>query len=244
MSKGKEERSLLQRLLPLLAIALVIILFFVFDLGRYLSFAALQEHRAFLLSFVGHNSILASLAYIGLYIFVVAFSLPGGAVMTISGGFLFGTLLGGVYAVIGATIGATLLFLVAKTSLGDYLLARAGPGIGRLQAGFSENALSYMFVLRLVPLFPFFLVNLAPAFLGVPLRVYLIATFFGIMPATFIYALAGSGLGSVFDRGDSFSVESILTPQLTAALAGLALLSLIPVLYKRFVRGRSGGEGV
>jgi len=226
--------ALLKRLAPVLLLGSVVVLFVVFDLGKYLSFELLREHRATLDSWVMQYSLLAPLAYIGLYIVVVAFSLPGGTVMTLSGGFLFGALLGGIYAVVGATIGATAIFLVAKTSLGDYLLAKASPGIGKLQAGFSDNALSYMFALRLVPIFPFFLVNLAPAFLGVSLRIYLIATFFGIMPATFVYALAGSGLGSVFDQGGEFSAKSIMTPQMIAALVGLALLLLIPVVYKQF----------
>lgn len=238
---GMNHPALWKRLLPLFIIGAVVLLFFALDLGNYLSFAALREHRGTLLAFVEHNYLLASLAYIGLYIVVVAFSLPGATVMTLSGGFLFGTLLGGIYAVVGATIGATLLFLIAKTSVGDYLLDKAGEGIRKMQAGFAENALNYLFMLRLVPIFPFFLVNLAPAFLGVSLRVYLLATFFGIMPAAFIYALAGSGLGSVFDRNEAFSAGSILTPQMTAALIGLALLALIPVVYKK-IRGRRDGQ--
>jgi len=211
--------------------------FFALDLNRYLSFSALGEHRATLLAWVGSHSLLAPVIYMLAYIIVVAFSLPGGAVMTISGGFLFGAAMGGIYAVTGATLGATALFLIAKTSLGDYLLAKAGPAIKKMQAGFDENALSYMFVLRLIPLFPFFLVNLAPAFLGVSLRVYLIATFFGIMPGTFVYALVGAGLGSVFDRGETFTLAGVMTPQMIAALAGLGLLALAPVIYKK-LKGR------
>ena len=235
--------SLLKRLLPLVLIATVIVLFMALDLGRFISFDSLREHREMLNGWVSAYPLLAPLAYILLYIVVVAFSLPGGAVMTISGGFLFGAALGGGYAVLGATLGATALFLIAKTSVGDFLMSKAGPGINKLQAGFSDNAMSYMFVLRLVPIFPFFLVNLAPAFLGVPLRIYLIATFFGIMPATFVYALAGSGLGSVFDQGGEFSIGSILTPEMMGALVGLALLSLIPVLYKKFRKNRVATEG-
>ncbi|MES0370909.1 MAG: TVP38/TMEM64 family protein [Mariprofundaceae bacterium] len=234
--------SLLKRFLPLVIIAIVIVLFVALDLGRFISFESLREHRETLNGWVSAYPLLAPLAYILLYIVVVAFSLPGGAVMTISGGFLFGALLGGTYAVLGATMGATALFLIAKTSLGDFLMAKAGPGIHKLQAGFSDNAMSYMFVLRLVPIFPFFLVNLAPAFLGVSLRIYLIATFFGIMPATFVYALAGSGLGSVFDQGGEFSIASILTPEMMAALLGLALLSLIPVAYKKIRKSRTATE--
>jgi len=209
-------------------------LYYAFDLGRYLGFEALAEHKAWLSVRVQAHAILAPLLYILLYIVVVAFSLPGGLVMTISGGLLFGAAMGSLFAVIGATIGAMALFLIAKTSLGDYLLAKAGGAVKKMQAGFSENALSYMFVLRLVPLFPFFLVNLAPAFLGVPLRIYVIATFFGIMPGTFVFALAGSGLGSVLEQGGSVSLAGVMTPQVMAAFAGLAILAMIPVLYKRF----------
>ncbi len=235
--------SLLKRLLPLALIATVVVLFMALDLGRFISFDSLKEHREALNGWVSTYPLLAPLAYMLLYIIIVAFSLPGGAVMTIGGGFLFGALPGGIYAVMGATMGATALFLIAKTSVGDFLMSKAGPGINKLQAGFSDNAMSYMFVLRLVPIFPFFLVNLAPAFLGVPLRIYLIATFFGIMPATFVYALAGSGLGSVFDQGGEFSIGSILTPEMMGALVGLALLSLIPVLYKKFRKNRVATEG-
>jgi len=222
-----------KRIVPLLVLVAGLAAFFALDLDRYLSFSALGEHRVALLDWVGANSLLAPVVYMLAYIIVVAFSLPGGAVMTISGGFLFGAIMGGVYAVTGASLGATALFLIAKTSLGDFLLAKAGPAVKKMQAGFDENALSYMFVLRLIPLFPFFLVNLAPAFLGVPLRVYLIATFFGIMPGSFVYALVGAGLGSVFDRGEAFTLAGVMTPQMIVALAGMALLALLPVVYKK-----------
>jgi len=230
-------------LLPLLVLGGGLFAFFAMDLNQYLSFAALAEHRHSLLDWVGAHAWLAPLAYIGLYIVVVAFSLPGGAVMTISGGFLFGAVAGGAYAVIGATLGATALFLVAKSSLGDFLLAKAGSVVKKMQAGFEENALSYMFVLRLIPLFPFFLVNLAPAFLGVPLRVYLIATFFGIMPGSFVFALVGAGLGSVFDAGNTFSIQGVMTPQMIAALTGLAALALVPVIYKKIQGKRLNASG-
>ncbi|MFQ5356275.1 MAG: TVP38/TMEM64 family protein [Mariprofundaceae bacterium] len=228
-----------KRLLPILILSAGAAAFFALDLGRYLSFSTLQENRVFLLDWVSTYPWISSLIYIGLYILVVTFSLPGGAVMTISGGFLFGAASGGFFAVAGATAGATILFLIAKTSIGDYLKKKAGPGIKKMQAGFTRNALSYLFVLRLVPVFPFFLVNLAPALLGVKLRVYLTATFFGIMPATFIFAMVGSGLGSVFDRGESFSVTSVLTPEVIAGLAGLALLALLPIVYKKIRAGKA-----
>jgi len=229
---------MLKRLIPLLVLALILVLFFAFDLGRFLGFDALAEHKAWLSAWVASQPLLAPLLYILLYIAVVAFSLPGGLVMTITGGLLFGATAGALYAVIGATIGATALFLIAKSSLGDFLLAKAGGAVKKMQAGFSDNALSYMFVLRLVPLFPFFLVNLAPAFLGVSLRVYVIATFFGIMPATFVFALAGSGLGSVLEQGGDISLAGVMTPEIMAAFGGLALLALIPVVYKKFIASK------
>lgn len=231
-----------KRLIPLLVLALVLVLFFAFDLGRFLGFDALAEHKAWLSAWVDAHVVLAPLLYMLLYVAVVAFSLPGGLMMTIAGGLLFGAVSGAFYAVVGATIGASALFLIAKTSLGDFLMAKAEGSVKKMQAGFSENALSYMFVLRLVPLFPFFLVNLAPAFLGVSLRVYVIATFFGIMPATFVFALTGSGLGSVLEQGGDVSLAGVMTPEMMAALAGLALLALIPVVYKRIIGNRSGEE--
>jgi uncharacterized membrane protein YdjX (TVP38/TMEM64 family) len=234
---------MLKRLMPLFFLALILTLFFVFDLGRFLSFEALTEHRTALLAWVSANVITAPLIYMLVYIAVVAFSLPGGLVLTLSGGFLFGAIAGGLYAIAGATVGATALFLVAKTSIGDFLLAKAGDAVQKMQKGFADNALSYLLVLRLVPIFPFFLVNLAPAFLGVSLRVYMIATFFGIMPATFIYALAGSGLGSMLDQGQGVTLTGILTPEMLGALLGLAVLALVPVIYKKIKQKKTVTRG-
>jgi len=229
---------MLKRSLPLLVIVTLTALFIAFDLHTYLSFDQLKEHRLLLNNWVSNAPMLAVFSYIVAYIIVVAFSLPGGMLMTLTGGFLFGAVWGGLYAVIGATLGSAGIFLIAKTSLGDFLLAKAGNSIQKMQQGFKENALSYMFVLRLVPLFPFFIVNLVPAFLGVPLRTYLIATFLGIMPATFVFALAGSGLGKVFEQGGTFTAAGILTPEMIGALLGLALLSLMPIAYKKFKQQR------
>ena len=230
-----------RRIVPLLIIVAGLILFFALGLQRYLSLEALHLHRQELAAWVQAHPWTAPLAYMFVYILVVAFSVPGATVMTMSGGFLFGAVAGTLYAVIGATTGATLLFLIAKTSLGDYLLARAGGNVGRMQRGFAEDALSYLLVLRLIPVFPFFLVNLAPAFFGVSLRVYVIATFFGIIPAGFVYALAGAGIGNVLDRGGVLSAAGILTPQIIGALIGLALLALLPVLHRHLRRGRDAG---
>ena len=228
-----------KRLIPVGVLILGLAAFFVFDLGRFLSFDALRENRAALLGWVDAYGVVAALVYMLIYAVAIAFSLPGGAVLTITGGFLFGSIWGTVCVVFAATTGATALFLIAKTSFGDTLRAKAGPALQRMQEGFQEGALSYLLVLRLVPLFPFFLVNLVPAFLGVSLRVYMVGTFIGIIPGTFVFATVGAGLGSVFDQGGEFSAAGILTPQIITALVGLAVLALIPVVYKK-IKARSG----
>lgn len=228
-----------QRMIPLLVLAVGLVAFFVFGLDEYLTFETLRENRAWLLQQVAESALLTAAIYIVLYILVVAFSLPGGAVMTITGGFLFGQWLGTAYVIFAATVGATILFLAAKTALGDLLRAKAGPFLKKMEAGFQENALSYLLVLRLIPLFPFFIVNLVPAFLGVSLKVFVIATFLGIIPGSFVYATVGAGLGSIFDSGEAFSAGSILTPEIVTALIGLAVLAMLPVAYKKF-RARRG----
>jgi uncharacterized membrane protein YdjX (TVP38/TMEM64 family) len=227
------------RFAPLILIAVALAIAFSLGLDRYLSFDALAAHRTQLVDWATDNRGTAILAYVGVYIVVVACSLPGGAVATLTGGFLFGTLLGGSLAVIGATIGATLLFLAARTALGDFLRAKAGPSLAAFEAGFRENALSYLLVLRLVPAFPFFLVNLAPAFLGVPLGTYVVGTLLGILPATFVFASIGAGLGAVFDRGEQPDLALVASPAVMLPMLGLAVLALIPVAVRQW-RKRSG----
>ena len=239
LTKGQpiNRRGSLQtgkRLLPVLALIAAGVAIFALDLDRFLTFEALRENRHLLMSFVDERAFLAAGLFVLIYAAATAMSLPGGAILSIAGGFLFGAWLGTLYIVVGATIGATAVFLIAKTALGDALRARAGPWLKSMEAGFQENALSYLLVLRLVPLFPFFVVNLVPAFLGVSLRTYVIGTFVGIIPGAFVFAFTGAGLGSVFDSSETFSPAAVLTPEVIVALTGLALLSLLPVAYKKF----------
>ena len=230
-----------KRLWPLGLLALAIGTFFALDLDMYLTFEALRENRETLTAFVAKHALWASLLYMALYAAAVAMSLPGGAVLTIAGGFLFGTVLGTAQVVIAATVGATLLFLIAKTALADMLRAKAGPFLQRMEAGFQENAFSYLLVLRLIPLFPFFIVNLVPAFLGVGLRTYVLGTFIGIIPGSFVFTSVGAGLGSLFDRSETFSPGSVLTPEIVTALVGLAMLALLPVVYRK-IKARRAAE--
>lgn len=210
--------------------------FFAFDLNRYISFESLRSNRDILLEFVAQNGFWAALLFGAAYAVVIAFSLPGGALMTITGGFLFGWLGGGLIVVVGATIGATALFLIARTAVGGFLEAKAGPFVRKMEDGFRQNALSYLLVLRLIPLFPFWLVNLVPALLGVSTTTYIFATFFGIIPGTFVYASVGNGLGALFDAGGSTDslLMTIFQPQFLAPLFGLAVLAVLPVLYKAY----------
>lgn len=226
--------SLVKRLLPLAVLAAAAIGVFASGLHNYLTFDSLSEHRETLLTLVDSHAVLAPIAFMAIYAAATAMSLPGGLILTIAGGFLFGTWLGGLYVVIGATLGAIAIFLIAKTALGDVLKQKAGPWVAKMEAGFKENELSYMLILRLVPLFPFWLVNLVPAFLGVSLPTYAIATFVGIIPGSFAYASAGNGLGAVFDQGGAPGLDILADPKVWGPMVALVVLALVPIAYKRF----------
>ena len=243
---------LVRRLVPVAAIvALVVIAYCTF--GRdALSLEALVRHRAGIDAFVTEHRVLAVLTFIGIYVVVVALSVPGAIFLTASGGFLFGLVTGAAAAVVGATIGATFIFLVARTALGEPLLRRAGSRAVKLAQGFRDDAFSYLLFLRLVPAFPFFLVNLVPAFAGVRLLPFVTATALGVIPGSVVYALAGTGLDSVIaaekhaydaclaaGRANcqlAFHPMDVLTPQLLGALVALGLLALVPVVLRRLRR--------
>ena len=223
----------IKRWLPLAVLVAGLVLFFALGGQRYVSFDMLRQNREALHHFVAANGIAAGLCFVLAYVLITAFSLPGGAVMTVFGGYVFGPYLAAGYVVIGATAGAAILFLVARSTLGAALRSRAGPFLHKMEAGFQENALSYLLVLRLVPLFPFWLVNLVPAFLGVPLRTFVIATLLGIIPGTFVYASLGGGVGELLDTGREPDLDLIFQANILLPLVGLALLALLPVVYKR-----------
>jgi uncharacterized membrane protein YdjX (TVP38/TMEM64 family) len=231
---------------------------FVFAMGwhRYLSLEHLASNRETLRAFIEGNLPLALAVFVALYAVTVALSLPGGAVLTIAGGFLFGWFVGGVASVVAATIGATGVFVIAKSALSDVLQERAGPWLSRFREGFHRDAFSYLLFLRLVPIFPFWLVNLAPALLGVSFVTYVVTTILGIIPGTFAFSLAGNGLDSVIEAQQAahqsclakageggqescpygLDPSAVLTPELIAGLVALGIVSLIPVVVKRFRR--------
>jgi uncharacterized membrane protein YdjX (TVP38/TMEM64 family) len=206
-------------------------------LANEISLATLARHREALLALVDAHFALAALGYVLLYVVVVGLSVPGAVFITLAGGFLFGALTGTALTVLGATMGATLIFLFAQRIFGKDALDRLGPKARALGDGIRRNAASYLLVLRLVPLFPFFLVNLVPAFVGVRLQVYVATTAIGILPGTAVFSLAGAGLGDVLAQGEDFDVSAVLTPEILAALIGLALLSLAAIPLKaRFAK--------
>jgi uncharacterized membrane protein YdjX (TVP38/TMEM64 family) len=222
-----------RRLLPLGLLVAAWIAFMLAGGYRYLTFSELAQNRDWLCGLVQQWGVLAALAYIVVYATLVALSVPGAAILTIAGGFLFGTWVGGLCAVIGATLGATAIFLAARGGLGG-LAQRAGRFVGKLEAGFRADAFNYLLVLRLVPIFPFWLVNLVPALVGVRLSTYMLGTFLGILPGTFVFASLGNGLGSLVEEPD---LAIIFKPSLFVPIIGLALLALVPVGYKHW-RGK------
>ena len=276
-ARGGKPKISLARLIPLLVLVAGLGLFFALDGPTYISFDAFHKHRAVLIGWIHAHGVVSALVFIGIYAAVTAFSLPIAALLTIGAGFLFGsalaedfpagfresliatfgasapgvagTVVTTLYVIVGATLGATALFLAARYAFADLLRAKAGNAVRKLEDGFRENELSYMLILRLIPVFPFWLINLAPAFLGVSLRSYLIGTFIGIIPGTFVYALVGNGLGSVFAECDLQPEKICEAPDLAAFLGqpsiilpivGLIVLAALPIAHRK-LKGRRPG---
>jgi len=231
----------LMRRLPILVILTVAVIG-AFVLRDYLNFEALRENRAALLAFRDAHFALTALLFVAAYVGLVAFSLPGATIATLTGGFLFGTALGTAFNVTGATIGATLIFLAARHGFGERLSERIDASEGmvrRIKDGIDENQWSMLFLMRLLPVVPFFVANIVPAILELPLRRYVISTFLGIMPGAIVYTSVGAGLGEVFARGETPNLGIIFEPQILLPILGLSALALLPVILKA-VRGKKG----
>jgi len=223
----------LARILILTILALGIGTFVYFDLGQHFSFESLKANRNSLLAYSNANFATAVTIYVLIYILQTAFSLPGAAVMTLAGGFLFGSILGTLFANVSATTGATLAFLAARYLLRDWVEGKFGNRIEPIQAGFAKNAFSYLMTLRLIPAFPFFLVNLVAGLTRVNLGTYILATSIGIIPGSFVFAFAGRQLGSIN------SLREIASPPVLIAFTLLGLLALMPIAYRKFVEKRN-----
>ena len=230
----KTNKALWKQLWPLIVVVLALGCVFIFDLDDYLGFEMLKNNRETALDWYGQNRILAAAGFVVFYALVVALSVPGAVWLSLAAGFLMGTWAATIMVVIAATLGALGIFLIARYALTDFFHQKTGEAGRKMEAGFQENALSYLLVLRLVPLFPFWLVNLAPALLGVPVRTFVIGTFFGIIPGTAVFCSMGNGLGAVFDQGGVPDLNMIFKPEIIGPLLGLAVLSLLPIVLKRF----------
>lgn len=228
------DRAGVKRWLPLAALLLVGVAAWRWDVYRYIDFDALLAHRELVLGKMAELGALAPVAFIAVYSIVAALSIPVALFLSALGGFLFGTVLGGLYNLVSATIGATVVFLLARTAYGDILQRRAGPALKKVEAGLREDAVSYLLVLRLVPLFPFWLVNLVAALFGMSLRAYVLCSFFGMMPGALIYASIGGGLGEFLDRGEKPNLHLLSQPHILLPMLGLAVLALVPVAYKHW----------
>lgn len=233
-------QALLRRL-PLIAIAVAAVLGLVF-FGHYLNFHTLERNRAQLLALRDGHYALTSIAFILIYTFVVITSIPGSLILTMTGGFLFGMFPGVLYNVIAAWTGAVIVFLAARTSLGHEIAARIakrGGRVGRLQSALIEHEWSVLFSMRLIPVLPFFITNLVPAFVGVGFTAFAVTTLIGIIPGDLIYTALGDGLGEVFDVGEVPHLDIILQPKFLYPLLGLAVLSLLPFFMRLIRRSRS-----
>ncbi|ADZ72052.1 TVP38/TMEM64 family protein [Polymorphum gilvum] len=248
------RRRGLKRWAPLAAIAVLMAVGVLLGWHEHLTLSALIRHRELLSTYVGDRFLLALSAYGVVYALSVALSFPGAVLLTVAGGFLFGWVFGALVAAIAATAGATAIFLAARSSLGAALKARAGPFLARLAEGFRADAVSYLLFLRLTPVFPFWLVNIAPALFHVPLATFVLTTAIGILPGTFAFAFIGSGLDSVIAAQEAadpgcaaagtcrIDVGALVTTELLVALFALGIAALIPVVL-RVLRARRQSTG-
>ena len=226
------KQSGFARYVPILLIATGAVAAFV--LARdYLSFDALQANYESLIDWRDQNIVLAVLVFAAIYTISVAFSVPGAIWLTLIGGFLFGTVLGTITVVLAATLGALLIFLAAKTAIGDTLRAKAGAWVARMEDGFREGEISYLLIMRLVPAVPFFIANLAPAFLGARTWTFVWTTIVGIVPGTLVFISIGAGLGEQLSRGEKPDLGVIFEWHILGPLLGLAVLAALPLILKK-----------
>jgi uncharacterized membrane protein YdjX (TVP38/TMEM64 family) len=219
-------------LLAVAAIVCAAIVLLALGLDLRLAFELLREHHNWLLGFVAGAPLLASMLFMVIYAAAVASSVPGVVILTVIGGYLFGWFHGTALVLIAATISASAVFLLTRSAVGDRLRERAGPAVQRFADGFRRNALSYGFVLNLVPIFPYALIIVVPAACGVPLPTFVAGMFLGLVPGTFLFAGLGDGLDHVLASGVPLRLTSFVTPEIVLSLGGLAGLALLPVVWR------------
>ena len=223
----------LQKHIPLFFILSGLFLILFFDLHHYLSFETLQKNQSFLKEYIQSYPVYSFLLFVLVYTVAAALSLPGAAILTITGGFLFGTPLASLAIIIGATTGATCLFMATKWAFRDFFEKKAGTTLKKFAQGFSKNSFSYLLTLRLIPLFPFWLINIAPAFFKVRISTYIIATALGITPGVIVYSSLGNGLGSLLESDQTPDLGIIFQPEILFPLLALTVLSTLPAIYNK-----------
>ena len=211
----------------IVAIALLVFLFFWFDLGRYLTLEALKANREWLADLYAGHRVAMVAGFMAIYIIQTALSLPGAAILSLSAGAVFGTAMGTVYAVISATAGATLAFLVTRYLLHDAVQRKFGSRLETLNRELEARGLNYLLFLRLVPVFPFFLINLGAGLTRLPFKTFVIGTMVGIIPGGFVYCNAGASLATITTLGE------VASPRVLGSFALLGLFALVPVLYQK-----------
>lgn len=219
--------------IPIILIVIGAICVWVFDLHTYLSLSKFKEYALLAEDYIANHLLRAVIIYFFCYILVVALSIPGASIMTLLGGFLFGQWLGTALVVVAATLGASILFYSAKMASADLIKAKAGAIYHKMKSGFDKNAFSYLFTIRLIPLFPFVLINLLCAVMQIRFKIFFFATFLGIIPGSAIYVSAGVAMREVINQPE-FSANVVLEPKVFGALIGLAVISILPLLYRKF----------
>ncbi len=230
--------SLLRRFGPLAVLVMLLIWALASGVADHLSLEELRARGEGLRSFAQERPLLSAAIYVGVYVATVSVSLPGALILSLSGGFLFGPLWGGAAAVTGATGGSTVVYLVCRTAFGDFFRRWRNPLLLRIERGFDSNAFSYLLTLRLIPAFPLLIVNVAAGLMRVPVRTFILASFLGMVPSSFVYAGIGAGLGHVFAQGGPVSLETLMSPRVYLPIIGMGVLAFLPPLWRHWRRGR------
>jgi uncharacterized membrane protein YdjX (TVP38/TMEM64 family) len=226
---GKKKKLILAAI-----IGVLISLFFVSGLGRFLTLESLRTNHDALTTFYQKNRFITAGAFIAIYVIQTALSLPGAAILSLAAGAIFGVVMGTVYVNIGATVGATLAFLVARYLFHDMIQNKFGPRLEKINRELETRGFNYLLFLRLVPLFPFFLINLGAGLTRVTLRTFFFGTMIGIIPGSFVFCNAGASLAAIT------SLNEVATPRVLGSFALLGLFALVPVFYQKFKRKQGG----
>lgn len=228
----------LARWLPLVALIFILFAFFYFHLYRFFSFRLLHQHQEELFKWTNEHYVLAVVLYILIYTITVAASIPTAIFFTILAGYLFDVWPGSLYVVLCDTLGGAIFFVAVQIALMDWFRKKIGKRLQHFEDEFNENAFNYLLTLRLIPIFPSWLVNIVAALLGVPLGAFVFATFLGIIPSTIVYTSIGHSLGNLFQAGKMPNPDIIFRPDMFLPLLGLAVLAILPVVYKYFRKKR------